>query len=124
MMIMVGLITMNLQAQTSAGFIKNVDAKTFKGLVDAGKGNILDVRTPEEVSNGHISKSINIDYYDANFVEKIKALPKDKEIYIYCKSGGRSSKAALILQNNGFTKVYNLEGGFTAWQANSYPSTK
>lgn len=121
---MMALFGSNVNAQNNDPFIKNVDAKTFKTLTDAGKGTILDVRTPEEVSEGHINGSVNIDFYDERFAEKIKPLPKDKEVYVYCRSGGRSAKAAIILQNNGFTKVYNLEGGIIAWQENSFPVTK
>lgn len=111
-------------AQEKQPFIKNVNMQTFKELVDAGKGIILDVRTPEEISEGYINNASTINLYDDNFVEKINLIPKDKEIYVYCKAGGRSSQAAEILKQNGFNRIYNLEGGFMQWENNNFPVAK
>lgn len=104
-------------------FIKNVDAATFKELIEKEDGIILDVRTPEEVVNGHIPNASTINIYDEDFEAKINLMQKDKTIYVYCKSGGRSSQAAQLLQKNGFDKVYNLDGGTMAWEKNNYPLT-
>ena len=40
---------------------------------------------------------------------------KDEEVIIMCRSGGRSARACEILEKNGFTNVFNLKGGITAW---------
>jgi thioredoxin len=104
-------------------FIKNVDAATFKELIEKEDGIVLDVRTPEEVANGHIPNASTINIYDEDFEAKINMMQKDKTIYVYCKSGGRSSQAAQLLQKNGFDKVYNLDGGTMAWENNNYPLT-
>ena len=82
---------------------------------------ILDVRTSEEINAGYIPNSTFIDYYDKNFENKINLIDTSKKIYILCKSGGRSVKAAEILSKNGFRNVYNLEGGFMRWKANKMP---
>ena len=105
----------------SKSFIRNIDSATFKELMDSGQGLVLDVRTPQEVIQGYIPNANIIDIYDQNFEEKIKALPKEKEIYVYCSSGGRSMQAAKILQINGFDKVYNLSGGIVDWQRKGFP---
>ena len=112
------------QAQQSVSVIENVDAKTFKELVDAGKGIILDVRTPEEVSEGYINNASTINLYDEDFNAKINLIQKDKQIYVYCKSGGRSSEAAELLKKNGFSKVYNLKGGISEWENKGFPIVK
>ncbi len=104
-------------------FIKNVDAATFKELIEKEDGIVLDVRTPEEVASGHIPNASTINIYDEDFEAKINMMQKDKTIYVYCKSGGRSSQAAQLLQKNGFDKVYNLDGGTMAWENNNYPLT-
>jgi rhodanese-related sulfurtransferase len=88
----------NSEQEQTEIFIKNVDATAFKKLVDAGNGIILDVRTPEEIAGGYISNSSAINLYDEDFEENIGLIAKDKEIYVYCKSGGRSSQAANMLQ--------------------------
>lgn len=114
----------NLKAQENQAFIKNVNTQTFKELVDTGKGIILDVRTPEEIEQGHIANASTINFYDEKFVAKINLIPKDKEVYVYCKAGGRSSQAAQILKQNGFNKIYNLDGGFMQWEKNNFPVEK
>jgi rhodanese-related sulfurtransferase len=104
----------------SKAFIKNIDSPTFKKFMESGQGLVLDVRTPQEVTQGYIPEASVIDIYDRNFEDKIKVLPKDKEIYVYCTSGVRSMQAAKILQKNGFDKVYNLGGGIVDWQRKGF----
>jgi thioredoxin len=120
----------NNQAQQSAGAnsggatVENVDVKKFKELCDAGNGIILDVRTPDETARGHIAGASLVNIYDKDFADKINLMNKNKEIYVYCKVGGRSSQAAQILAENGFKKVYNLNGGIMAWEASNFPVEK
>jgi thioredoxin 1 len=61
---------------------------------------------------------------DPKFAEKISFLQKEKPIYVYCLSGGRSKSVANYLCKNGFTKVYNLKGGLLAWQQDGYSITQ
>ena len=78
---------------------------------------ILDVRTPEEVEDGYIPNSTNIDIYlGQEFINEIEKLDKNKNYYIYCRSGNRSAQACSILNSLGFTNAYNLEGGFNEWE--------
>lgn len=114
----------NNKAQQSKSIIENIDAKTFKEFVDAGNGIILDVSTPDEVSDGYINNASTINLYDDDFIAKINLIQKDKQIYAYCKSGGRSSKAAKLMKKNGFSKVYNLIGGIDEWENMGYPIVK
>lgn len=95
--------------------IVDVNVNQFKELIVTHGGTILDVRTPEEWAEGTIAKAEKIDYYSDNFATGIERLNKSEPIFIYCKKGGRSSSAAEILEEKGFTKVYNLDGGITAW---------
>lgn len=104
--------------------IENLDAASFKAKADSGNGIILDVRTPREVAQGSIENAVIIDIYDQNFTAEINKLPKDKEVYVYCASGMRSVQAAEILQENGFSKVYNLKEGLIEWQRSGYPLVK
>ncbi|WP_417886332.1 rhodanese-like domain-containing protein [Zunongwangia sp.] len=78
---------------------------------------ILDVRTEEEVAEGYIPSSKHIDIYKGDgFVEEVEKLDKDKNVYIYCRSGKRSAQACSILDQLGFANTYNLEGGFMNWE--------
>jgi rhodanese-related sulfurtransferase len=78
---------------------------------------ILDVRTPEEVAEGYIPNSTNIDIYlGQEFLDKIEELDKSKNFYVYCRSGKRSGQACAIMNSVGIENAYNLEGGFMNWE--------
>ena len=73
---------------------------------------VLDVRTNAEVAEGMIPNAQQIDIMNAaNFMEKVKQLDTSKNYYIYCRSGGRSAQACMIMNSLGFTNTYNLIGG-------------
>lgn len=93
----------------------NVNVKEAKELISTGDVVIIDVRTPEEYVQGHLANSNQINFYDPDFREQIEALDKDAEYLVYCRSGGRSGKAMSLMSSLGFSKVHNLEGGFTKW---------
>ncbi|MGB2761304.1 rhodanese-like domain-containing protein [Maribacter stanieri] len=76
----------------------------------------FDVRTASEFNSGHIKKAINVDVFNAgNFNKYFEKLDKDKPVYVYCRSGARSQKAARKLLKLGFSQVYDLKGGYSAW---------
>ena len=78
---------------------------------------ILDVRAPHEYEEGYIPNAINIDIYlGQGFIDELEKLDKTKNYYVYCKSGGRSTQACLIMKQLGFTNMYNLQGGFSEWR--------
>jgi len=89
-----------------------------------GDIQLVDVRTPKEFSEGHLKNAVNIDFFDASFMEDMGKLDKNKELYIYCRSGNRSGKASKKLKAAGFTKVYDLEGGIIKWNKNNFEVIK
>lgn len=120
--------TSNSEASTPAkteqnkDIIKNVNAKAFNDLTNNNNIIILDVRTPQEIANGFIDGASFANVMDPGFEDKINLMNKDATILVYCKSGGRSSKAAKILKANGFTDIYNLNGGMGAWESDGLPT--
>jgi len=94
---------------------KDVSVKEFSKLISAGKGTLLDVRTPGEIAKGSIKGSTNLDFFDDNFESKLDQLDKTKPVYVYCAAGGRSSDAMDMMKKKGFVEVYNLLGGYNAW---------
>ncbi|MBW2938930.1 rhodanese-like domain-containing protein [Aureisphaera sp. CAU 1614] len=77
---------------------------------------VLDVRTNAEVAEGMIPNAQQIDIMNAaNFMEKVKQLDTSKNYYIYCRSGGRSAQACMIMNSLGFKNTYNLIGGMMQW---------
>lgn len=99
----------------------NLNSEDFKNIIAKNKGTLLDVRTTSEFENGHIAESGQLNYYALDFKKKLLLLPKNEPIYLYCNTGWRSKKAAEILAENGYTKVYNLEKGIMDWELNNYP---
>ena len=74
------------------------------------KGAILvDVRTPEEYSEGHIPKSVNIPLKVIHMAET-EIEDKNTELFVYCHSGARSTQATNILKQMGYTNVNNIGG--------------
>ncbi|MBW3519730.1 rhodanese-like domain-containing protein [Flavobacterium sp. NKUCC04_CG] len=77
---------------------------------------ILDVRTIDEFEEIAIPNSLNIDIYKGQeFLDEVNKLDKDKSYYVYCKAGGRSNQACLLMNQLGFDKTFNLLGGITEW---------
>ena len=69
---------------------------------------IVDVREPSEYNEGHVEGALNIPPMEMmNGAEKLKGLPKDTEIVLYCISGSRSNVSKNILQTMGYTNIIN-----------------
>jgi len=90
----------------------------FQKAISNADVQLIDVRTPHEYRRGNIERSINIDLFQPTvFHMKIQSFNKEKPIYIYCRSGVRSQKAARKLMEMGFKQIFDLKGGYTAWNA-------
>lgn len=93
-----------------------MNANDFELAIKDENVIIVDVRTADEYSGGHIPNAINIDVKRAGFLyEADEKLSKDKTIAVYCQGGVRSRKAASLLSDDGYT-VVNLAGGFSEWK--------
>ena len=97
---------------------RSVDVAEFERAVSDESYVVLDVRTPEEHAEGHISGTdFNINVLDEDFTtEALAVLPKDKSVALYCRSGNRSKRAAKILAENGYD-VVELATGYNGWVA-------
>ncbi len=103
-------------ASASGSEPKMINQEEFTSLVKDTNNVVIDVRTPGEVAEGYIpGTTLFYDYNDSNFESNIEKLDKTKGYVVYCRSGGRSSKAAELLQQKGIKKVYNLDGGISNW---------
>ena len=83
---------------------------------------IIDVRTPEEFSEGHIKNAKNIDWNGDDFDKQISTLDKTKPVFVYCKSGRRSAAAASRMRSEGFKEVLELNGGIMKWIDEKMPT--
>ena len=104
--------------------ILHINPSDFKNRITSKKVQLVDVRTPREYNTERINGAININYYEEElFRKKMATLDKSQPVYVYCRSGIRSGKSAIILKNAGF-KVYDLKGGIKAWKSNDLETVK
>ena len=75
---------------------------------------LIDVRTPAEFASGSIKNAKNIDVLSPDFKKQLNSLDKEKEYFLFCRSGNRSGQGCSTMAEQGF-KVYNLKGGIDAW---------
>lgn len=84
---------------------------------------VVDVRTPEEFSKGHLINAKNYDWRGNEFEKQIEPLDKSKPVFVYCLSGSRSAAAAKQMRTEGFKNVYELSGGIMKWRGANLPET-
>ncbi len=110
------LTACNSQAQPN-----NISVNEFEKAIARQDVQVLDVRTAEEYESGHLKDAFLADWNSrTEFEKRVKALDKNKALYVYCLAGSRSKAAADYLQQQGFT-TYNLVGGINAWKKASKP---
>ncbi|MDD2716198.1 MAG: rhodanese-like domain-containing protein [Candidatus Wallbacteria bacterium] len=113
---------------TAGEKFKNISAKDAADMITANKDKpefvILDVRTGKEFSDGHLEKAVNLDYYAADFSERLATLDHARTYLVYCKKGARSGEAARIMQGLGFKNVINITDGYTGWVDNKLQTVK
>ena len=107
------LMTTMISCQAQSEF-RSVGIDEFKTEISKSDVQLVDVRTAQEYSEGHIPGAMNIDVNAQDFEEKIKVLDKKENVAIYCRSGRRSKMAAKKLAAAGY-KVIELNTGFLSW---------
>ncbi len=107
--------------------IKTVDMATFKSIVDSkAPVLIVDVREPEEYAEGHVPGAVNVPrgllefaiWNEVGFPDKTDM---NRQMYLYCKTGGRCTLATKTLQDLGFTNVKAVVMQFADWKKAGYP---
>lgn len=115
------LITSSVFAEDK---IKHLDAAGAAKLVAEGKFTIVDVRTSDEFSEGHLKDAKNIDIMSKDFAAKLGELDKSKPVLVHCQAGGRSTRALPTLEKLGFTDITHLDGGMNDWVKAGLPVVK
>ncbi len=105
--------------QTSSASVVTLNAQEF--ATQSRTGTVLDVRTAGEVAQGKIEGAVEIDFYSSDFLVQVNQISKDQEVYVYCAVGARSEEAARMLIQQGYTKVYRLQGGIQGWTQQGLP---
>jgi len=99
--------------------VNQIDISELEHLKQAGPVLLLDVRTDAEVARGVIAGASHIPLH--LLPTRYAELKPDTVIVIYCQSGGRSAQACAWLGDQGFEKVFNLQGGITTWSREGLP---
>ncbi len=98
------------------------DVDNFEKSIQSKQVQVLDVRTADEFKTGHLKGALQADWLQKQqFEDRTSYLDKNKPVYLYCLSGGRSAAAADALRKKGFKEVVNLEGGINAWKKAGKP---
>ena len=99
----------------TARMLESVNATVFDTRNAEQQRIIIDVRTPQEFSSGHLEGAHNIDFYSTEFTDTISTLDTSAAYSVYCRSGNRSGQTLELMESLGFTDVIDLEGGILAW---------
>lgn len=92
-----------------------MDNAAFAKAISKKKVQLVDVRSKSEYEEGHIRRALNIDINNKSFAKIAEEkLNKKKPVAVYCRSGKRSKRAAVVLSEKGFT-VYELDNGIKGW---------
>ncbi|WP_374400056.1 rhodanese-like domain-containing protein [Flavobacterium sp.] len=110
--------------KNQADGVQVLEVSKYEKKMTQPEVQLVDVRTPEEFSEGHLENAINIDVTADDFDAKVASLDKEKPVMVYCKSGGRSAKASARLKELGFKTITDLEGGITNWNSENKPVVK
>ena len=92
----------------------------FEELVHKGEVRVIDVRTRSEYAEAHIAGAENVDVNQPDCVERLRL---KGDVAVYCRTGKRSQKAALMIAEQGYN-VYDLGGGIMAWRQAGKPTVK
>ncbi|MBT8385194.1 MAG: rhodanese-like domain-containing protein [Bacteroidia bacterium] len=96
--------------------VVELNAQSFFNEIQGENIQLVDVRTLGEYNSGHIKNALLIDFYNPEFYNEMNdTLDKEKPVYVYCRSGNRSGKAAKELEKLGFIKIIDLDGGINSW---------
>jgi rhodanese-related sulfurtransferase len=94
----------------------------FKKALESGEYKVIDIRTMEEYRAGHLKGSVQKDFFKTEeFSKFLDSLDKTQKYLIYCRSGNRSGKALIQMQEKGFKNVSDLDGGYNVWIGSGYP---
>ncbi|MGG7176881.1 FAD-dependent oxidoreductase [Clostridium paraputrificum] len=103
------------------GDFRQIGVDKVRGLLEKGE-TIIDIREKVEYERGHINGVENIPFSEIR--ERLDEIPKDRPVYLHCRTGQRSYNATLLLQQLGFNNIYNIAGSFLALSYYEYFNDK
>ena len=100
---------------------KKITPQDLVSLTNKDAAKLIDLRSPNEFADGHITGSINIPYTDIeDRLHEIK-LQEGKSLVLICDSGSQSANAGEVLNKSGYQNTVILSGGIGAWKLDNLP---
>jgi rhodanese-related sulfurtransferase len=97
-----------------SGLVPQISVEELKAKRDRGETPaLLDVREPHEYAISDLPRSIKVPL--GALPKSLDKIPRDREVIVYCRTGGRSANAVQFLRQMGYQKAVNLAGGVNAW---------
>jgi rhodanese-related sulfurtransferase len=123
LIVILALFAVNLSRNRLLG-IREIKADEAIRLMNHEDAVLIDARSSEEFTNGHILNAINVPF--AALQERLATLEpyRGRAIIVYCESGRQSAQFSAVLQKNGFDRVMGLAGGLAAWRGAGLPLAK
>ncbi len=107
--------------------VNSISQSQLLSMLNAPKAEpfvVLDVRSPEEFSQGHIQGAINVSHDQIEQHLNQLSQYKDTLVVVHCRSGRRAQVAEAVLTKQGFSKLHHLAGDYNAWLAADLPLVK
>ncbi|GGS01271.1 rhodanese-like domain-containing protein [Deinococcus sedimenti] len=115
--LLIGLLTLSACAPRAATYT-TIPVQDLRAAQEKGE-YVLDVRTDAEYREGHVPGAALLPLADLG--TRMNEVPKDRPVYVICRSGNRSAQASAQLVKAGYTRVFNVDGGMNAWTSAGYP---
>ncbi|MCA1962893.1 MAG: rhodanese-like domain-containing protein [Prosthecobacter sp.] len=121
-LLLLSLFTVSIFAADNK--VQHVDPDGAAKLLEKGGITIVDVRTKDEFSEGHLKGAVNIDILEPNFEQQLGKLDKNQPVLVHCQAGGRSTRSLATFEKLGFSKIIHLDGGYGSWVESGKPVVK
>jgi len=130
LLLLITVLFFSMQKKEIPAGFETVTVEEAREMIEKDEVFILDVRTPAEFNSSHIEGATLIPVTNSGgsnlspdqlLEARINEVPRDKKILVYCRTGHRSTTASQMLVDAGYSDVYNMEGGITAWTGAGYP---
>ncbi|HYN75563.1 MAG TPA: rhodanese-like domain-containing protein [Candidatus Limnocylindria bacterium] len=109
-------------SQSVSTSVTLVNPSAAQALITDGSP-VLDVRRPDEFAAGHVEGAVNVNLESPDFAQQLAALDPAAPWVVYCRSGNRSAVATAQMESLGFSRLYDVAGGITAWEQDGLPVT-
>ena len=100
-------------SRIKSGLVNLEPNEFFSGAAQDKDAVLLDVRTQGEIDSNPVKGSVHVNYLSRTLADELEQLDPTMHYYVFCHTGRRSARVSVILQNLGFSSVFNLRNGLS-----------